>query len=508
MRHPNHRRTLLVVLLALLPIVANLAAVQSATACTWGAAGIGDAYFPTMGNGGYDVTHYDLDVDLDVERGSITVAAVTIDAIALADLCAFNLDFEGLTIDEIKVDGETAEHDRWGKELTIRPESVVHAGDGFSVTVRYHGTPILASRSGMEALPGSSEDAALGIGGADPGEYTRLRGGWFVSTNEIFVLGEPTGNRFWYPVNEHPADKASYTATYTVAEPFEVVANGKLVSKVDNGETTSFEWDAPAPMASYLVTFHAAVLEYEELTAESGMPIRLSFAPNVPETQREVLRRLPEMVAFAESTFGPYPFETLGATVTGRYMPDIALETQTLPIYGNLGDGRDEFVSDLDLEWFESVVFHELAHQWFGNSVSVQQWDDAWLNEGFATYADVLWIEHAHGAEARDDMLATLRASSDVWYRSSPSPVAIGDPGSADLFAAIVYDRGALTLHALRLEVGDETFFALLQTWTERYRHGTVSTADFVALAEEVSERDIGPLFDAWLFQVELPPPA
>lgn len=507
MRHPHQWRTLVAVMLALLPVVAELTAGPAAVACTAGAVGIGDTYFPTMGNGGYDVQHYDLDIDLDVAHGDIDAATTTIDAIALADLCAFNLDFEGLTVDGIDVDGAVAAHDRNGKELTVRPATPIREGDAFTVIVRYHGNPLEASPFGDRelAIATPAPDPERGVGGGDPEESATLRGGWFVWEDEIFALGEPAGSRTWYPVNEHPSDKASYTASYTVAEPFDVVANGALVETVDNGTTTTFTWDAPAPMASYLATFHAGALEYEELTTKSGMPIRLSFAPTVPEVQREVMRTVPEMVDFAESVFGPYPFETLGMTVVGRLLDGLALETQTLPIFEPLGEARDAYVPYYRLEQFRADVFHELAHQWFGDSVSIQQWDDIWLNEGFATCADVLWAEHEGGERARDAMLQDLWASSDVGYRTLEVPVVVGDPGARELFSPVVYDRGALTLHALRLEVGDDVFFAILQEWTDRYRHGTASTADFIALAEETSGRDLSPLFDAWLFRAEMP---
>jgi aminopeptidase N len=479
--------------------------------CTTGAMGIGDAYFPTMGNGGYDAQHYDLDLALDIDQGVIISATTTIDALALVDLCVFNLDFEGLTISAVSVNGDPSTYVRRGKELTITPEEPVQAGTAFTVAVSYHGTPIAASYgAGSTSSSGTPVAGSEGVGGADPDEDSALRGGWFTYQGEIFALGEPTGNRFWYPVNEHPADKATYTASYTVPTPFEVVANGSPVERIDNGATTTYVWSSRDPIASYLVTFHAGMLETEELATANGLPIRLSFAPSVPDDQRAVLRTLPLMIAYAESVFGPYPFESIGGTVTDMPMGTgwgrpVALETQTLPIYGSLRPARDATVTSMELDTFELIVLHEVIHQWFGNSVSVQRWDDIWLNEGFATYAEVLWVEHTQGIEARDAMLAAYSREMDRARFLAESPVVIGDPGPAEMFSTAVYVRGALTLHALRLEVGDDTFFAILQAWTERYRNGNGATSDFIATAEDVSGQELSDFFQAWLFEPEVP---
>ena len=428
--------------------------------------------------------------------GEIAAATVTIDARASISLCAFNLDFEGLTIDAISVNDAAAEYTRNGKELTVTPAEPIATGTTFAVTVRYHGTPVAASLA--RPAPPAPEDLSIGLGGADPDETPVIRGGWFATEGEIFTLGEPTGSRYWYPVNEHPADKATYTARYTVPEPFTVVANGSLVDQVDNGESTTFVWDSRDPIASYLVTFHAGLLETETLDQATGPPIKLSFAPTVPDDQRATFREIPEILAYLESIFGPYPFESIGATVISE-STGLALETQTLPIFGSLREGRDTPVAPNLLSSFELTIVHELAHQWFGNSVSIQDWRDIWLSEGFAVYAEALWLEHTQGAEARNRRLQN---------RFAPGPPLLtGDPGPDQLFSpTAVYGRGALTLHALRVTIGDDAFFAILRTWTERYRHGNATTADFIALAEEVSGQELSTFFEEWLYETTTPP--
>ena len=559
------------------------AAAQDATptppGCVAGSAGIGDGYFPTMGNGGYDVQHYDLDLRIDVETSEILAATATIEALAVAALCSFDLDFEGLDIDGITVDGRDAAWLRRGKELVITPDQPLGAGDDITTVVRYHGTPII--QPGLGDGPPVGGDAATpvaagasspaGVGGAGPDEATALPGGWFVAEDEVFILGEPTGKRTWYPLNEHPADKATYAFRFTVQEPYVVVTNGLKTGDNDNGATRMFTYASADPIANYLVTFHAGRLEVEELEGPHGLPVTLSFAPTIPEDERAVYRRLPEMITWAETVFGPYPFELAGATVVGAPF-QIALETQTLPIFGAYGLELEgglsvEELAALKTADIEDTLVHELAHQWFGDAVSVQRWRDMWLNEGFATYAQALWLEETQGVDARDERLrglygavldetrfldperlptftaadvlrglqergelledasvesfrSSLGAADDAALDDIPAenaldalaaggfPVSVfpglavlaGDPGPPSIFSYATYDRGALTLHALRLTVGDDAFFAILSGWVERYGGGNAATADLVAVAEEISGQELSPLFDAWLF--------
>ena len=572
-----------VLVLTLTPVFAlaqEATPVPTAPGCTAGSSGIGDPYYPLLGNSGYDVQHYTLDLDLDVAGGSIASGRATIDAVALTNLCAFNVDFLGLEIDEITVDGQPASFSRRSGELTVDPEAPLAAGSRFTTEIAYHGTPIGQEAPTAGTLLGDIFGAILG-GGAElkpgPEEGEQYGSGWWSGREEIFIAGEPAGAESWFPVNGHPADKATYTMRLTVPEPYSAISNGILTETIDTGSGTTTVWESRDPMASYLVTLHAGRLAIDVREGPGGLPIRTAFAPSVPQGQRVMFDRLPEMIEYFESVFGPYPFESVGGTVVGAPIL-FALETQTLPIYGELPFAGNTPLTGENLAGLETLVAHETAHQWFGDAVSLLRWQDIWLNEGFATYAQLLWTEHAEGVVARNrqvayiyafhntlnpfqdpEQLATLDARdvldgyrnfsrrflgmgvSDAFGRDFQAGLGAateadlenisgaeglaqlaeqgvtsdffpgaaartGDPGPTALFSpSIVYDRGALTLHALRLRLGDETFFTIVRTWTARFHNGNATTEDFVALAEEISGEQLDDFFDAWLFSPALP---
>jgi aminopeptidase N len=304
------------------------------------------------------------------------------------------------------------------------------------------------------------------------------------------VAGEPTGSSTWYPVNEHPRDKATYTFSINVAEPYEVAANGVLTNTQDFGDDVTYTWEMRDPIAPYLVTLAIGEFDIDAYLGPSGVPIRNYFGVGVSPGAREDFARVGDMIAYFETIFGPYPFDTFGVVVHDLDL-NFALETATLVVFGN---------SFTD----EGVVAHELSHMWFGDSVGLKSWNDIWLNEGFATYATELWNEHAHGREVMDANIISVYEQFAL-YGEFFGDMTVGDPGPDNLFGYPVYYRGMLTLHALRLELGAEDFFEILRTYTTRFAHSNAATADFIAVAEEISGQQLDELFDAWLYRVTLP---
>jgi aminopeptidase N len=308
--------------------------------------------------------------------------------------------------------------------------------------------------------------------------------GWIPGADGTFVASQPAGARTWFPANDHPSDKAGFTFRITVPQPYVVAANGRLTGAAGDGGSTTFVWESEKPMATYLATVVVDELLRVEHDPVDGIVLRDYLPSDLAASVPDPFLAVDEMLEYYSEIFGPYPFDRYGHVVVDRF--PAALETQTMTVFG-----RDWFGSPI----VEYVVAHELVHQWFGNSVTPTTWQDIWLNEGFATYGQWLWIEQTFGRPA---MLGHI-ADTHAGLQDLP-PLAIGDPGPAALFDRQVYDRGGLTVHALRAEVGDDAFFATLQAWTERYAYGNASTSDFIALAEEISGSDLGDLFDAWLF--------
>jgi hypothetical protein len=662
------------------------AAAKDHPAPTPGAPGIGDPYFPLDGNGGYDARHYLLDLRYDPATDVLAGTAV-IRARATQNLSSFNLDLVGMTVRAIAVDGRPASWTRDEHELTVTPRKPLRRGHRFTVAVTYDGVPTL------------DEDPSLGASG------------WFASDDGATVAGQPHGGAHWFPVNEHPLDKARFTFVVTVPKGTEVVANGLPAGRRTHGGWTTWTWKARDPMASYLATvdigkwqiddrtedglryidafdprlwdrpephsgsrmaisqaanttykrlvrtvevpdaggrftfwvhrdteqgwdfffveahtpgaddwttlpdanghtaddvgfvcplsleLHPFLAHYEtdngdgtcapsgttgswnavsgesdgweqwaiDLSPYAGGSVELSLSyasddlvnlsgvelddiatptgsgstsfeddgdpfdgwtvagapegsapnendwvtgtaadtpPSAGERTAAAFEREPEIVTFLSDVFGPYPFETVGGIVDATPGIGFALETQTRPVYSR------DFFGDETGPPNTSVIVHELAHQWTGDSLALARWRDIWLNEGFATYAEWLWSEHEGQGTPQEifDSVAQIPADDPFWQ------LAIGDPGPERLFDNAVYQRGAMTLEALRLRIGDATFFELVRRWVSEHAGGNVTTSQFIALAERLSGQDLGAFFDEWLYTpsrpASLPAPA
>ncbi|HEU4423146.1 MAG TPA: M1 family metallopeptidase [Pilimelia sp.] len=424
-----------------------------------GSPGLGDPYFPLAGNGGYDVAHYSLDLDY-VRAGNHLDATAVIVARATQDLSRFDLDLRGFTVTRLAVNWAPATFRRDGQELIVTPRHKLKAGRTFVVRVDYRGAP-------TEVIDpdGSSE-------------------GWVLTADGAFVVNEPQGSPGWYPANDNPRDKATYDMAITVPRGITAIGNGRLLSRRHHDGKTTWRWAEDSPMAPYLATATNGIFELR-VSHAGRLPLYHAVDPvEKPNGAFERLAAEAEIINFFSQIYGPYPFTSGGGIVDHAPEVGYALESQTKSQY-------DETPSP-------GTVVHEIAHQWFGNSVTLTVWPDIWLNEGFATWSEWLYNERHGGPTAQQafDEAFARPASDPFWARP---PANLGGP--AFLFTAPAYDRGAMTLQALRVKVGDPTFFRILRAWYAGNRDGNVTTADFIALAERRSGRQLDRFFRVWLFE-------
>jgi aminopeptidase N len=335
-----------------------------------------------------------------------------------------------------------------------------------TVTVRYHGSP--------HPIRGPWGEV-----------------GWEELTDGSLCANQPNGAASWFPCDDHPSAKAPYRISITTDSPYRALANGVLESKRVRAAQTAWVYEQVEPMPTYLASIQIG--QYKQISlASKPSPVSGLVPSRLEENFGVDFGQQTEMMAAFVEMFGPYPFPQYTVVVTDDEL-EIPIEAQSFSTFGaNHCDGSRHA---------ERLIAHELAHQWFGNSVTAARWRDIWLHEGFACYAEWLWSQHSGGR------------SADEWARhyyakleSSPVRVPLADPGPRKMFDDWIYKRGALTLHALRLTVGDGDFFALLQRWTDKYRYGSVTTEDFMALAATHSSKPLKDLWDDWLFTPELPP--
>ncbi|MEZ4663997.1 MAG: M1 family metallopeptidase [Caldilineaceae bacterium] len=442
-------------------VIQPLSPPEGTTIPVRGAAGLGDTLFPNAGNGGYDVQHYDLDLTANVDDNIITSTA-TLTAVATLTLDAFNLDFHALEIDALSVNGVETPYERQEDELIIDPAAPLPADAVFTVSVRYHGKP-----------------NAIGTSG------------WLNYLGRVAVTNGSLGAATWYPLNNHASDRATYSYRIKVPPTYMALVNGQLLGQEsDASGWTTYRWATDSPMISAegALMIGRYVLQ-SSTTDPAGTLVSIYREQSTTEGSLRRLEHMPDMLALLNEVVGPYPFPSYSVVIHTRSAP-----------YANFQQELSILSLAVLTDYGEEAVMNGLSFQYFGNSVGIAQRQDLWLIQGLGGYLGWFWIEKSKGPAALQTMVQRIHNG----YSLDFPPAA---PATAhDLDNDSIYFRAPMAIHALRLRLGDERFFQLLRTFYARYRGDNASTADFIAVAEEVSGEDLTEFFQAWLYDDKLPP--
>lgn len=421
--------------------------------------GVGDPYYPNDGNSGYDVQHYQVGIAWDAAKRDFLTGDTTITGVAEEDLARFNLDLEGFAVQSVTVDGiPVRSFERQGKhELVITPAQQVENGSTFKVRVRYSGKPV-------------------GEG------WYRLDGGG------VAAYGEPHSATAWYPANDHPSDKATFGLTATVPSDWSVVGNGLPGQTTTANGKKTFRWNEDKPLATYLSMMAIDKFDIHESTLADGTPTIFAYGTGtqrLPESEEQ----FPDIVSFLSSKFGEYPFSSAGSVVISPQGSghSTALETQGKSTYSGT--------------FFDASAVHETTHQWFGDSVSIDDWRNACLNECIAQYANQLW-EESKGANIDENYLETVKenlSKPEFWGTK------LYDPGPGKELDPALYHKGLLMMHAMRKTVGDDAFFGTLREWASANQYANASFPEFEKLAQQISGKDLRGFFADWAHSEHIP---
>ena len=426
-----------------------------------------DDYAPLSGDPTFDVESYELSVDYRVRTNRLAGRAV-INAVAAVRTHSIALDLIGLRATRVRVDGErTTSFQQGSRKLRINPRRTIEAGEQFSIEVLYSGSP----------RPRRSRWGTIG---------------WEELEDGVLVASQPIGAPTWFPCNDRPDDRARYRISVTAESAYTVAVTGRPVDVSRGGVTSTWRFESSIPMATHLAAVHIG--PYRELPidaadARGGRIGRILYANGHAAIARRTFQDVPQMMAVFEDAFGPYPQEDCTIVFTPDDL-EIPLEAQGMAVFG--ANHTDEESKRL--------IPHELAHQWFGNSVGVARWHDIWLNEGFACFAEWLWSERSGGPTIADHA-----EGHHARLRMLRQDLILSDPGPDRMFDDRVYKRGALLLEALRRTLGETSFAVLLRLWAAKHRHGLVTTVDFRACVAEVAGDGHEALLTAWLDRPLLP---
>ena len=472
---------------------------------TSGARTLNDTVFPEIGNGGYDVQHYDIALNYDPALNRFNSGTqTTITALATQSLSDFSLDFEGLTVSAVTVDGQPASFAREApaacsptnppspscaaSKLVVTPATPIDRGETFHVVVSYSGEP----EPHMDAR-------------GKPDGWIRAYNG--TSSDGAFVVDEPIGAQTWFPDNNVPSDKATYDFEITVPEDTEPadgtlmgIANGELVSPpTTSGGLTTWHWREGFPLATYLATATVGDFDLSQTMTPSGLQLNnaidSSYTPETKAAINATLDREEEILDFYAPTYTPYPFDSAGAVVDRVTGIGHILEVQTKVLFQTAGGVE------------ASTLGHEFAHQWWGDSVTPADWSDVWMNEGWATWSEWNWSYSQGGSSTSPAQHFTSNYTPGTkWQTPTATPTAAGI-----LAPFPIYTRPAMMIEALLQILGEAKFTQLTRQWQGAHRYGNGTRAEFIDLVDEISGFSgtdlvrLNHFFQEWLYGTTQP---
>jgi aminopeptidase N len=456
--------------------VGSTAAHAAPAASSPGAETLGDPVFPSLGNDGYRVSSYALDLAYDATTRLVTATA-TLRITTTQALSRLSLDALGLDITSVRVAGRAADHEQVGEKLRITPVRSLAAQSTATVVVAYTADP-------RKAL-----------------DHTA----WVPTPDGFAVCPQPNSAHTVFPCNDHPADKADFTFRITVPGGLRGVASGSLVSTESlSGGRTAYTYRSREPIATELVQITVGDYLVKNRQGPNGLPLRDVVPTARANALEPALTLTPNLVSWIERRLGAFPFETYGLLPCNSDDPNAfdftGLETQTLTIY------KPNYLLQEESK-IGSHMMHELVHSYFGNSVSPATWADLWLNEGHADFYGLLyryergWADSL-GLTTMEARMKDTYARGDQWRKTS-GPVA--SPNAANLFDSQRYLGGVLVLYALRQLVGETVFGSIERAFLERHRNSSASTDQYIAVASEVSGQDLSGFLRDWLYGTKTP---
>ncbi|MFF2925689.1 M1 family metallopeptidase [Streptomyces celluloflavus] len=417
------------------------------------------------------------DVGYDYRPGTTKMASsVRVDAMATQDLSEFSLDAAGMTFESVTVDGKAATFRSQGEKLIMTPAHALPSGQAFRVEVAY-----TADRSAAPPSPATPDQ-------------TRSISGWWDFTDKgkegFALLGQPDRAHLFFPMNDHPSDKARVTFRITVPKNLTAVANGTLRRTTTKGDRTTYVYGTRDPIPTEVV--QVAVGRYKKITetGPDGLPLRSYVPADQADKTRPYVDQIGKQIAWVQKMIGSaYPYETYGVLVPqGDY--GAALETATL---STLGLSNPDDVP---------TMVHELVHQYFGDAVSLKSWDDMWISEGHASYYRLRYQDEEKITPLKESMERAYEFDQENRSETGP-PGRLKDPG--DVLGS-TNAPGVVMLYGLNRQVGDATFQKIEKTFFERFRHKTASTQDYINVANEVSGRDFSAYIKSWIYGAKTPP--